>query len=217
MSTNLVDEPVGNSQDDFAIPYSLRKGMIMTKVSENKIKTQKRVYFKLDPDEGQIVYESKKSGISASYLSSPPGEFFNYGAFNSTVAIETIKEIRSGYNARSYRIHFGFPEEAECRWMTIIYAREGAYKTLHMIPDTRDVFNMWDLSLRKLFAIRQGLMDGLGSMNLRQELWEHQYWKKADLENDQKLDFEQVEGLCYMLNANISTASLRILFDVCFS
>ena len=130
------------------------------------------------------------------------------------VAIESIQEIRSGDSARSYRVQFKFPENAESRWITIIYVSEGQYKTLHMLADTPDIFNAWDASLRKLFTIRQGLMSGVGNMGLRETVWERQYWKGADTKDDRKLSLQEVESLCWKLNANLPLAELRRFFDV---
>ena len=83
-----------------------------------------------------------------------------------------------------------------------------------MVADTRDVFKLWDISLRKLYAIRQGLMSGSGDVGLRQAVWERQYWKGADKAGDQILDFEDVERLCKRLNVNLTTAELEKLFKV---
>lgn len=133
---------------------------------------------------------------------------------SAIVPIETIKELRTGANASYYRAQFKFPEEADSRWITIIYILEGTYKTLHMLADTRDTFHMWDVTLHKLYAIRQGLMTGLGNVEMRQTVWERQYWKGADDEGDQKLDFDDVERLCKRLNVNTSVADLQRLFRV---
>jgi len=83
-----------------------------------------------------------------------------------------------------------------------------------MIADTREVLKQWQASLRKLYAIRQGLMAGLGQFDLRQTIWERQYWKGADKEGDQKLVFTEVLGLCKRLNVNLSSAELQKLFHV---
>ena len=83
-----------------------------------------------------------------------------------------------------------------------------------MVADTRDVFKLWDISLRKLYAIRQGLMSGSGDVGLRQAVWERQYWKGADKAGDQVLDFEDIERLCKRLNVNLTTAELEKLFKV---
>lgn len=56
-------------------------------------------------------------------------------------------------------------------------------------------------------------MSGLGNVEMRQAVWEKQYWKGAD-EGDQKLDFEEMERLCKRLNINSSTDTLLRLFKV---
>lgn len=130
------------------------------------------------------------------------------------VPIEAIKEIRSGSDARYYREQFRLAQEYEDRWLTIVYILDGNYKTLHVISPTKDVFRMWDVTLRKLYAIRQTLMSGLGNFEMRQAIWEKQYWKGADQRPDQKLDFDEVEKMCRRLNINSSTESLLRLFKV---
>ena len=45
------------------IPEIVEKGTMMTKVSD---KGQKRVTFRIDPDEGDILYKSKKNGLGLS-------------------------------------------------------------------------------------------------------------------------------------------------------
>lgn len=81
---------------------------------------------------------------------------------------------------------------------------EVGYKTLHLVALSKDVFQMWDITLRKMYSIRKQLMNGLGNIEMRQAIWEKQYWKSADNESDQKLDFEDVEKMCHRLNINPS-------------
>lgn len=133
------------------------------------------------------------------------------------VPIESIKELRTGHNCRYYRVYFKAAEELEDRWITVIYILDGRYNTLHMVAGTRNIFDLWDAALRKLFAVRQGLMSGLGNVEVRQNIWERQYWKGADEEGDQVLDFEDVEGLCMRLNLNLTKPELKKLFEVCLS
>jgi phosphatidylinositol phospholipase C, delta len=76
---------------------------------------------------------------------------------------------------------------------------------------------MWDGTLRKLYEVRQELMSGLGSIEMREAVWEKQYWKSADgdgEEKDQKLEFEEVEKLCKRLNIRSSKEDLLRLFKV---
>lgn len=127
------------------------------------------------------------------------------------VPIENIKEIRSGEDARYYRQQFQLSQDYQDRWLTIIYLLDGNYKTLHLIPATKDVFRMWDKTLRELHAIRQELMRGLGNGEMRQALWEKHYWTGAD---DHKLTFDEVEKLCRRLNIHSNHEDLFGLFKV---
>ncbi|OAX39023.1 PLC-like phosphodiesterase [Rhizopogon vinicolor AM-OR11-026] len=177
-----------SSMADVAVPLLLREGVQMTKVSPGKQKSYK---FQLDPEQGQIIWQSKKLRI---------------------IPIENIKELRFSSDARYYRQQFQLAQDYEDRWITIIYVLNGAYKTLHLIASTNDVFRMWDITLRKLYAIRQELMTGLGNEEIRHAIWEKQYWKTSDEANDQKLRFDEAERLCRRLNINTSTEELTRLF-----
>jgi phosphatidylinositol phospholipase C delta len=73
---------------------------------------------------------------------------------------------------------------------------------------------MWGITLRKLYAIRQELMTGLGNEEIRHAIWEKQYWTASDESSDQKLHFDEVEKLCRRLNVNTSTEELKRLFQV---
>lgn len=130
------------------------------------------------------------------------------------VPIENIKELRFSSDARYYRQQFQLAQDYEDRWITIIYILNGDYKTLHLIASTNDVFRMWDITLRKLYAIRQELMMGPGNEDIRLAIWEKQYWKASDELSDQKLHFDEVERLCRRLNINTSTEELMRLFKV---
>jgi hypothetical protein len=57
-------------------------------------------------------------------------------------------------------------------------------------------------------------MSGLGNIEMRQVVWEKQYWKGADSESDQKLDFDDVEKLCKRLHINSPADDLLRLFKV---
>ena len=51
----------GSGVKDVKVPLILQEGTPMTKVSAKK---QKTVILRIDPDEGYILWESKKSGVS---------------------------------------------------------------------------------------------------------------------------------------------------------
>ncbi|KAL1698581.1 PLC-like phosphodiesterase [Schizophyllum commune] len=192
-TTKLGAESSGRGQlnlADLSVPDLLQKGTPMTKISEKK---KKKMQVKLDADQGQIVYESSKSGI---------------------IPIEAIKEIRSGVDARYYRVQFKMEEGCEERWLTVIYIIDGKYKTLHLLADTRDVFKLWDSTLRKLHSIRVGLMGGVGNTQMRDTLWEKQFWKGADSTGDKTLDFDEIRRLCVRLNVNASAQELQTWFKL---
>ncbi|KAI0089012.1 hypothetical protein BDY19DRAFT_906468 [Irpex rosettiformis] len=181
--------PTASAANDFTIPPLLLSGIPMLKVSAKK---QKRYFFRLDADEGQIIWQSKKLRI---------------------IPIETIKEIRTGADARYYREQFQLAADYEDRWLTLVYIMDGSYKTLHLIAATRDVFQMWATTISRLHDIRKQLMSGLGHGTMRQAVWEKQFWKGADEENDQKLDFDDVERMCRRLNINPSREDLIRRFN----
>lgn len=55
------DAPHTSESEDVSIPDVLKTGIFMTRISE---KTQKQVLFRIDPDEGRILYKSSQSRIS---------------------------------------------------------------------------------------------------------------------------------------------------------
>lgn len=176
------------SMADVPVPELLQHGVPMTKVSPG---SQRSYIFRLDADQGQIIWESKKLRI---------------------IPIENIKELRFGSDARYYRQQFQLAREYEDRWITIIYILDGQYKTLHLIASSKDSFQLWDITLRKLHAIRQELMIGLGNEEMRHAVWVRQCWKSTEHQNDQKLSFDEVERLCKRLNINSSQDDLKRLF-----
>lgn len=67
--TPLSPQSPTSATDDVPIPPLLLNGVPMLKVSAKK---QKRYFFRLDPDEGQIIFQSKKLRISAYPVRSVP-------------------------------------------------------------------------------------------------------------------------------------------------
>ncbi|KAH9924976.1 PLC-like phosphodiesterase [Epithele typhae] len=186
MTAPTVAQPAACT--DATVPQILQVGVPMLKVSTKK---QKRYVFRLDADEGQIVWESKKMRF---------------------IPIDNIKEFRSGAAARYDREQLQISAEYEDRWLTVIYTLDGGYKTLHLVAATRDIFAAWDSTLRRLYAIRQELMRGTGGADISNAVWEKQFWKGADTEQDQKLEFDNVEKLCRRLSINPSREDLMRRF-----
>jgi len=118
-----------------------------------------------------------------------------------------------------YREAFGLEQGVEERWLTIIYVLpSGAYKALHLIADTVETFSLWDTALQELCAIRQELMQGLGSPELREKVWLRRYWKEAEeahpTDMGRKIAFEEVVKLCRRLSINSSREDLLGWFKV---
>ncbi|KAF7356799.1 Phosphoinositide phospholipase C [Mycena venus] len=185
-TTEPKPEPVPDAHP--TVPLLLQHGIQLTKISE---KSQKKVVFRIDPDEGQILYESRKHGV---------------------VPIETIKEIRTGPDAQYYCTQFGFSGDAVDRWITIVYVLHSTYNTLHLLAPTRDVRDLWETSVRKLYSIRLGLMHDLDNPDIRRTVWERQYWKLADKGGDQSLNLDEVKSLCIRLNIDFPKGEIDRLF-----
>ncbi|KAF8331226.1 phosphoinositide-specific phospholipase C [Amanita rubescens] len=176
------------------VPPLLREGTQMTKITNKK---RKKVMVRLDPDMGQIIWEVMQPGVVGR---------------QRIIPIENIKEMRSASDARYYREQFQLSQVYQDCWLTIIYILDGSYKTLHLIAPSVDVFRVWDATLRKVYAIRLELMSGLGNFEMRQALWEKQYWKGSELEENERLRFGEVEKLCRKMNIHSSVESLFRLF-----
>jgi phosphatidylinositol phospholipase C delta len=58
------------------------------------------------------------------------------------------------------------------------------------------------------------LATDLGNLDLRETVWERQYWKAADKEEDHKLDFNNVKALSKRLNVSLTTSQLKQMFQV---
>ncbi|KAF8310416.1 PLC-like phosphodiesterase [Clavulina sp. PMI_390] len=176
---------------DTRVPSILQEGTEMIKVSA---KQAKRRMFCLHADVGQIHWPSKKTGV---------------------LMIDNIKEIRTGPETQLHRdqLRIQLPADANRDfWITIIYTTEAKYKTLHMIAYSAGEFELWSSTLRRLFAFRRYLLNGLVGPSHRDEMWQKRYWKDTDQSGDQRADFPEIERLCRRLNISSSRANLLNVF-----
>ncbi|PWN53803.1 hypothetical protein IE53DRAFT_383694 [Violaceomyces palustris] len=187
---NCTDPKAAKGASDAAI---LQQGEDMLKVTHKKVKQRK---FRLDRNRGQILWDSKK---------------------NNKVNLESIREVRFGSHAASYRTSLSIHAAHEPRWVSIIYQNKGVYKALHLIALSSDSFERWRSSLLHLQSLRrellEGISEGTGTLQQRQSLWMHQHWKDADVSNDEKLDFGEVVKLCRRLGIEISRRDLLSRFQ----
>lgn len=171
------------------VPDSLLKGEPMLKVTANKV--MQRI-FRIDADVGQILWESKK---------------------NTRVNLESIREVRVGESARSYRQSLSIAASHEPRWLSIIYQAAGAYKALHLIALSDASLVMWRDTLTAVQSERKLLMSGVDLIEKREQMWLRQHWKGSDSSKDSKLDFEEVVRLCRRLGVMSSRQDLKSRFD----
>ncbi|KAF9007562.1 hypothetical protein BDQ17DRAFT_1350891 [Cyathus striatus] len=170
------------------VPLALQQGITMTKVTA---RNKRQLVFRLDPDLGQIVWESKT---------------------RKSIPLENITEIRTGPDVQHHLAQLHLSSNYIPLWITIIYHVGNTYKILHMVAPTKDVFRLWVTTLQQLHEQRKELMSGLGNLELRQEIWAKLWWKGADEGADQKLSFEEVEKLCKRLNINKGREDLERMF-----
>ncbi|KAF7439746.1 Phospholipase C [Pleurotus ostreatus] len=173
-----------------SVPEQFKTGVVFTKINSDR--KQKQVKFRLDVDQGQILWESKK-----------------YGA----VLVETIKEFRTGSNAAYDLAQLGLQFSDLPRFISTIYIRSGSYKTLNMLAPTPEILRQWENAVRALYTTRRDLMRGLDNVEMREAVWQKMYWKGADAGGDNKLDLKEVENLCLRLNISAPPTVIKKLFD----
>lgn len=205
-------EPATQDEIYKAISPALKRGTVMLKVSAKK--AQRRLV-RIKPEAGQLLWESKHAGI----CKHPPNsmslrvvEMLIHGAH--AVNIENIRELRFGADARGFREQFKVAPDCEARWISIIYTSSGRYKILHLVALTSEDFKLWRDTLQTLYDQRKELMGGLDQMRKRQSVWLKQHWSNADINEDQKLDIDDVETLCRNLNISASQKAIRTNFEV---
>ncbi|KAG0227445.1 Phospholipase C [Actinomortierella wolfii] len=188
VSTQLTQEsqkPVLSA----AAQRQLASGIQMLKVSAKK---QHSRLFKLDLEQGRILWESKKFG---------------------RINVEQIKELRRGKAARMYREQLRVKPELEERWLTVIYSAQGKYKALHLVAPTKDSYTDLITALEMMWTVKREVPDGLPQLQRKTNQWLREHWHDADKNDDSKLGFEEVVRLCHRLNINFSRKEIRRRFD----
>lgn len=188
-SSATPDQPQSEGVGELLLP----EGEQMLKVTHKKVKPRT---FRLDPDRGQILWESKK---------------------NNRVNLESIREVRFGPSAASYRTSLNISSAHEPRWITIIYQNGGIYKALHLIALSDASLSRWRTSLLHLQSLRRELIGAVGtssSIEHRRHLWMRHHWKDADQSNDEKLSIVEVMQLCRRLGIESNKAHLRRCFNL---
>ncbi|KAJ7118445.1 PLC-like phosphodiesterase [Mycena crocata] len=162
----------------------LKDGIYLTKISTKK---QSKLLFRLDPERGQLMWESK---------------------VKKYIPVVAVRELRTGPDAKNYREQFQPPgKDYEARWLTIIYIVDSTYKTMHLLAPTKELMEMWTTALRRLHAVQTELMSGLGHGELIEAVWDRHYW------NGRGFNFDDVGRLCKRLNVSHDEDALRRMFQ----
>jgi phosphatidylinositol phospholipase C delta len=182
----------GFSTNDFTadpvIPASLLQGTTMLKVSKKK---KKPLTFVLDINAAKVSWDKNR----------PSKKFY----------IDDIKEIRSGLDARNYRLEFNVPEEAECRFFSILYAvpdksKGRSQKLMHLIAGDDRTFDLWTSTLDAISKHRHELMASLSSFSDKaiRTYWRRemnkQFGDRPHTEDEEQIDLIGVERLCKSLH-----------------
>ncbi|KAF9909246.1 Phospholipase C [Linnemannia zychae] len=171
------------------VARQLAAGTQMLKVSAKK---QHSRLFKLDLEQGRILWDSRKFG---------------------RINVEQIKELRKGKAARMYREQLRVKPEHEERWLTIIYSAMGKYKALHLVAPTKDTYQDWILAVEHMWSVKREVAEGLPQLQRKTNQWLKEHWMDADKDVDSKLGYEEVVRLCHRLNINFSRKEIRLRFD----
>ncbi|CAO3569789.1 unnamed protein product [Mortierella alpina] len=171
------------------VAKQLELGTQMLKISAKKqhIRT-----FKLDLEQGRILWDSRKFG---------------------RINVEQIKELRKGKAARMYREQLRVQHEHEERWLTIIYSAMGKYKALHLVAPTKDTYQDWIMAVERMWSVKREVVEGLPQLQRKTNQWLKEHWMDADKNVDSKLGYEEVVRLCHRLNINFSRKEIRQRFD----
>ncbi|KAF9145806.1 Phospholipase C [Linnemannia schmuckeri] len=172
-----------------AVARQLAAGTQMLKVSAKK---QHSRLFKLDLEQGRILWDSRKFG---------------------RINVEQIKELRKGKAARMYREQLRVKPEHEERWLTIIYSAMGKYKALHLVAPTKDTYQDWIIAVERMWSVKREVAEGLPQLQRKTNQWLKEHWMDADKDVDSKLGYEEVVRLCHRLNINFSRKEIRLRFD----
>ncbi|KAG0201636.1 Phospholipase C [Mortierella sp. GBA30] len=171
------------------VAKQLEQGTQMLKISAKK---QHSRLFKLDLEQGRILWDSRKFG---------------------RINVEQIKELRKGKAARMYREQLRVKPEHEERWLTIIYSAMGKYKALHLVAPTKDTYHDWIMAVERMWSVKREVVEGLPQLQRKTNQWLKEHWMDADKNMDSKLGYEELVRLCHRLNINFSRKEIRHRFD----
>uniref|UniRef100_A0A673A8L6 Phosphoinositide phospholipase C n=1 Tax=Sphaeramia orbicularis TaxID=375764 RepID=A0A673A8L6_9TELE len=176
--------PEGLQGDDNL--QSMLVGTVMRKIKSRTWKKQR--YFKLQDDCMTIWYKSKKAGNA-----------------HSTFSVGDVEAVREGHQSEVLlSIADEFPAD---RCFTLVF--RGRRGNLDLVAESAEEAQSWIRGMRKL-------IENLENMGERERLdqWISDWFKKADKNNDGRMNFKEVRDLLKMMNVDMNEHHAHRLFTM---
>ncbi|XP_014014147.2 1-phosphatidylinositol 4,5-bisphosphate phosphodiesterase delta-3-A [Salmo salar] len=166
------------------------KGSSMVKVRSPR--WQRRRTLKLLDDGVTVWCESDK--------------FSSRSKAQQSFSVTDVECVREGLQSETLRQLTGSIPEGQC--LTVVF--KGARKSLDLRCQTDEEAQRWARGIRTL-------QERVENMTQKEKLdnWIHGYMKRADLNHDEKLSYEEVQGLLTMINIDLNEEYARNLFKKC--
>uniref|UniRef100_A0A671V7E2 Phosphoinositide phospholipase C n=1 Tax=Sparus aurata TaxID=8175 RepID=A0A671V7E2_SPAAU len=161
-------------------------GTVMRKIKSRTWKKQR--YFKLQDDCMTIWYKSKKAGNT-----------------HSTFSVGDVEAIREGHQSEVLlSIADEFPAD---RCFTLVF--RGRRGNLDLVAESAEEAQSWIRGMKKL-------IENLENMGEREKLdqWIGDWFKKADKNNDGRMNFKEVQDLLKMMNVDMNEHHAHRLFTM---
>ncbi|XP_034029582.1 LOW QUALITY PROTEIN: 1-phosphatidylinositol 4,5-bisphosphate phosphodiesterase delta-4 [Thalassophryne amazonica] len=161
-------------------------GHVMRKIKSRTWKKQR--YFKLQDDCMTIWYKSKKAGKA-----------------HSTFSVSDVEVVREGHQSEVLLSTADeFPAD---RCFTVVF--RGRRSNLDLVADSAEEAQSWISGIRKL-------IENLENMGERERLdqWIGDWFKKADKNNDGRMNFKEVQDLLKMMNVDMNEHHAHHLFTM---
>ncbi|KAM5153035.1 1-phosphatidylinositol 4,5-bisphosphate phosphodiesterase delta-4 [Mantella aurantiaca] len=164
----------------------MQAGSIMRKVKSRSWKKQR--YFKLQEDCMTIWYKSKKTGNT-----------------KSTFSISDIETVREGHQSEVLQ-SIADEFQPELCFTIVFHGRRG---NLDLIANTPEEAQCWIQGLEKL-------IETVKNMDQKELLdqWIWDWFKKADKNNDGRMNFKEVQDLLKMMNVDMNEHHAYRLFQM---
>ncbi|XP_068446450.1 1-phosphatidylinositol 4,5-bisphosphate phosphodiesterase delta-4 isoform X1 [Clinocottus analis] len=165
---------------------SMLVGAVMRKIKSRTWKKQR--YFKLQDDCMTIWYKSKKAGNA-----------------HSTFSVSDVEAVRDGHQSEVLlSIADEFPAD---RCFTLVF--RGRRGNLDLVAESTEEAQSWIRGMRKL-------IENLENMGEREKLdqWIGDWFRKADKNNDGRMNFKEVQDLLKMMNVDMNEHHAHRLFTM---